>query len=135
MNFVNKNRWQVRIAALLIFLLGAAAGAFALSAYHSWFKTSGQLTRQDRFEQMNERLQLGAEQRTQVQQIFGDTRAQLQALRKESEPRVAEIRRQADERLQQVLTAEQWRQFQQLRDESQGTRQRDRNSGGNDSHP
>src|SRR5207237_5728650 len=78
----------------------------------------------DRFEQLASRLQLNADQKTKVQQIFGDTRQQLQTLRKESEPRVDEIRQQTDQRLQQVLTPEQWQDFQQMRDEMRARRGR-----------
>lgn len=115
MDSTNKKKWQVRLAAILIFLLGFAAGALALNAYKRWSR-SNVVSRQDRFERMLDSLQLSAEQKTQVHQILGDTRVQLQALRKESEPRVAEIRRQADDRLQKVLTPEQWKQFEQERD-------------------
>ena len=123
MDITNKRKWQVRLAALLIFLLGFAAGALALNAYKRWSWSRGELSRQDRFERMLDSLQLNADQKTQVHQILGDTRAQLQALRKESEPRVTELRRQADERLQKVLTPDQWKQFQQERDKM---RDRDR---------
>ena len=123
MDITSKRKWQVRIAALLIFLLGFAAGALALNAYKRWRGTGNEFSRQDRFERMLDSLQLSADQKTQVHQILGDTREQLQSLRKESEPRVAEIRRQADERLQKVLTPEQWKQFQQERDKM---RSRDR---------
>jgi Spy/CpxP family protein refolding chaperone len=117
MNSVSKNIWLVRAAAVVVFLLGFAAGALAPAVYSAWVRDRAQDTRQDRFEQMSERLKLNPEQKTQVQQIFGETRSQLEALRKESEPRFAEIRRQADERLRQTLTPEQWQQFQQARDE------------------
>lgn len=120
------NRWQVRAAAVLIFLLGAAAGALALNAYRVWATGGASVSRQDRFEQMSERLKLKDDQKSQVQKILGDTREQLQALRKESEPRVTEIRRQADEHLQQVLTPEQWQQFQQMRDEMRSKGRRGR---------
>lgn len=121
----SKTRWQLRAAAAMIFVLGFAAGALALNAYRSWSRGGGQVSRQDRFEQMSERLKFSGEQKTQVQQILGDTREQLQALRKESEPRVKEIRQRADERLQKVLTPEQWQQFQQMRGEMRGRRGRD----------
>ncbi len=120
----NNNKWKVRTAALVIFVLGFAAGALGLNAYRSWARTGGPASRQDRFEQMAERLKFSSEQKTQVQQILGDTREQLQGLRKESEPRVKEIRRQADERLQKVLTPEQWQQFHQMRQEMKGRRGR-----------
>jgi Spy/CpxP family protein refolding chaperone len=132
MDITNKGKWQVRLAAALIFLLGFAAGALALNAYKRWGGIRGDLTRQNRFERMLDSLQLNPEQKTQVHQILGDTRTQLQTLRKESEPRVAEIRRQADERLQKVLTPDQWQQFQQEREKLRGRERRGReNSSGN----
>jgi Spy/CpxP family protein refolding chaperone len=131
MDTARKNSWLVRAAALVIFLLGFAAGALAPAAYRTWVRDDRQGRGRDGFEQMSERLKLTPEQKTQVQQIFGETRTQLEALRKESEPRFAEIRRQADERLQTILTPEQWRQFQQSRDEGRrrGRRGRGRDDG------
>jgi Spy/CpxP family protein refolding chaperone len=118
-----KNKWQVRIVAVIIFVLGFAAGMLALNAYRSWAHGAGP-GREDRFEQMSTRLQLNAEQKTKVQQVLGDTREQLRALRKESEPRVNEIRQQTDQRLQQILTPDQWQRFQQIRDEMRARRGR-----------
>ena len=126
----SRNRWHVRGAAVLIFLLGFAAGALALNAYRAWSRGNASVSRQDRFEQMSERLKLNDDQKSQVQKILGDTREQLQALRKESEPRVTEIRRQADEQLQKVLMPDQWQQFQQMRDEMRGKRRRGRGNSG-----
>jgi len=112
MNNIARNRWQVRLAAAIIFVLGFTAGILALNIYRGLAR--GDASR-DRFEQLGERLNLNADQKTKVQQIFSDTREQLRALRQESEPRVMEIRKQADDRLQQVLTPEQWQQFQKMR--------------------
>ncbi len=116
MDTITKGKWQVRIAAIMIFVLGFTAGALSLNAYKRWGRNNAEASRQDRFEQMLDRLTLSADQKTQVHQILGDTRGKLQDLRKESEPRFDELRRQADERLQKVLTPEQWKQFQQERD-------------------
>ena len=124
MNNTAKNKWQVRIAAVVIFLLGFAAGILALTAYRGWAHRAGP-GNEDRFEQMSARLQLNAEQKTKVQQVFSDTREQLRAVRKESEPRVSEIRKQTDQRLQQILTPDQWQRFQQMRDEMRARRGRD----------
>lgn len=126
MDTTNKSKWQVRVAALVIFVLGFAAGALALNVYKQWGRTNAEGSRQSRFEHMLDSLQLNADQKTQVHQILGDTREQLQALRKESEPRVNEIRRQTDERLQKVLTPDQWKQFQQERDKMRGHERRGR---------
>ena len=126
MDSTNKSKWQVRAAAVIIFVLGFAAGSLALNVYKRWARP-GDSVRQNRFERMLDHLQLSADQKTQVHQILSDTRTQLDAVRKESEPRVAEIRQQADERLQKVLTPEQWKKFQQERD---AMRSRGRRGGG-----
>ena len=114
MNITTKNRWQVRVIAAIIFALGFTTGILAVNLYRSLARN---VTPRDRFEQLSDRLKLNADQKTKVQQIFSDTREQLKGLRKESEPKVSDIRRQADEKLQQVLTPEQWKQFQTMRDE------------------
>jgi Spy/CpxP family protein refolding chaperone len=126
MNITNKSKWQVRLAAIVIFLLGFSAGALALNGYKRWSRSKVEASRQNRFDSMLDSLQLSPDQKTQVHQILGDTRQQLQALRKESEPRFTEIRRQADERLQKVLTPDQWKQFQQERDKMRGRERRGR---------
>ena len=115
MEKIRTSKWRVRIAAILIFVLGFSAGALGLNVYQRW--RSGAQARRQEFAQMIDRLQLNSDQKTQVDQIFGDARAQLQGLRKDADPRVADIRQHTDERLQQVLTPEQWQQFKQMRDE------------------
>jgi len=122
MNIVYKNRWQIRVAAAVIFLLGFTAGILALNVYRGLARN---IAPRDRFEQLSDRLQLNAEQKTKVQQIFNDSREQLRALRKESDPKVNEIRNQADERLKTVLNEEQWKKFQTIQDEMRKRRDRD----------
>lgn len=121
MNNVTRNRWQVRVAAVIIFVLGFTAGILALNVYRGVVRGVGS---GNRFDNMAERLNLTADQKTKVQEIFSDTREQLRAVRQETEPRMQEIRRQADGRLQTVLTPEQWQQFQKMRDERGGRRGR-----------
>ena len=124
MNNIVKTKWQIRVAVVVIFLLGFAAGILALNVYRGWVRAAGPGRGEDRFEQMSARLQLNAEQKTKMQQVLGDTREQLRALRKDSEPRVSEIRKQTDQRLQQILTPDQWQRFQQMRDEMRSRRGR-----------
>ena len=125
MTNVIKNRWQVRIAATIIFVLGFTAGILALNVYRGW----GPRGAGNRMDELSERLQLTADQKTKVQEIFNNTREQLRAVRQETEPRMEEIRRQADGRLQTVLTPEQWERFQHLREE-RGRRGRGRGGPG-----
>ena len=108
-----KRKWQVRLATLLIFLVGFGAGLLAMNGYKRWHREP---SRQGRFDKLLDSLQLTEDQKKQAHEVLSDTRGQLTALRKESEPRVAEIRRQADERLQKIFTPEQWKQFQTERD-------------------
>jgi Spy/CpxP family protein refolding chaperone len=126
MDKIRKSKWQLRVAAMIIFLLGFAGGALAFNAYRAWTRNHREASGRSDFDQMLDRLQLTNEQKTQVHQILGETRAELQALRKESEPRVNEIRQRTNERLQKVLTPEQWKEFQQRRDEQRGRYSRDR---------
>ena len=122
MNNIAKNRWQVRVAAGIIFVLGFVSGILALNVYRAWARNS--MTQGDRFEEMSQQLQLNEDQKTKVKQIFNDTREQLRALRQEAAPKVIDIRKQADDRLVQVLTAEQWKKFQVLRDDNRQRRPR-----------
>src|SRR4029078_7770702 len=114
MNNVTRNRWQVRVAAVRLFVLGFTAGILALNVYRGVLRGGGP---GNRFDNLAERLNLTADQKTKVQEIFRDTLEQLRAVRQETEPRMDEMRRQADGRLQTVLTPEQWQQFQKMRDE------------------
>lgn len=116
-----KTKWQVRLAAAIIFVLGFTAGALAFNAYQHWAR-GGPREGGDQFERMLNSLNLTADQKTQVHQILSDARSQLRELRKQSEPRFDEIRQQADERLQKVLSSDQWQQFKQERDRMRRTR-------------
>jgi Spy/CpxP family protein refolding chaperone len=119
MDTPTKNAWQIRMAAVLIFVLGFAAGLLAMNGYRRW---RPQPSRQDRFVKLLDSLQLNEDQKKQAQEVLSDTRAQLSSLRKESEPKIEEIRKRADERLQEILTPEQWQKFQQERDQSRRDR-------------
>ena len=113
MNSSSSSKWQVRLAVLLLFIVGFIAGGLAMNIYRGRQgppRTGGR----GGFEQMINRLDLTPDQRTQVNEIFEDARKQLSELRKESEPRFREVRKNTDERLQTVLTPEQWDQFQQM---------------------
>jgi len=112
-----KSKWQVRGAAAIIFVLGLTAGALAFNAYQRWSRARAG---GDHFEQMLDRLQLNADQKTQVHQILADAKTQFLEVRKQTEPRFDEIRRQSDERLQKVLSGDQWQQFQQEREKMRG---------------
>src|SRR5438128_2476618 len=100
MNRDSKFNWQVRVAALSIFLLGLVAGALALNAYQVWFKasTSSTTTKQQRFERIFDQVQLSDEQKIEVQRVMNETREEFQNLKKDQDPLVQAIRARADEK-------------------------------------
>lgn len=116
MNIESKSKWQLRFATLGIFVLGFAAGAFALNAYHLWFGAAKPPTKQEKYEEAFKSLGLTDAQKAEIQKIFGETRENIQKVRQETDPRIQEIRSQNDEKLQKVLTPEQWQKFQQERE-------------------
>jgi Spy/CpxP family protein refolding chaperone len=115
MEAASKSKWQVRIATVAIFALGFVAGALALNVYRTYHPAHAQ--RDDRgkmFEKALEGLNLSSDQRAKVDQILADARSQLKDLRKESQPKFMQVREQTRQRIQQVLTADQWQQFQEV---------------------
>ena len=117
------SKWQVRLAVVIIFVVGFVAGVLALNIYRGRPWSSARSLGRGRLEQMLEKLNLSAEQKPQVSAIFDDARADLMRLRKESGPRFRELRERTDGRLQSVLTPEQWSEFQRLTNESRNGRQ------------
>jgi Spy/CpxP family protein refolding chaperone len=140
MENAGKNRWQVQLAALGLFALGFLAGALVLNLYHSRHAPASPRDGRGgasffKPEKLAEQLNLTAEQAAAVEKIFDDARAQLAEVRKQSEPKFSEIRKQSEERLQQVLTPEQWQQFQEIRSQMQERRGGDRRRGRRDGQP
>lgn len=127
----SKSKWQIRLAVLLIFVIGFVAGALTMNLYREQSRPYSQRGGRGgfRFERVMNRLNLTPEQETQVKEIFDDARAKLIELRKESGPKFGDVRRETDERLRAVLTAEQWEQFQQIVGENRGRRGRGRRGG------
>lgn len=124
-----KSKWQVRLAVLILFVVGFIAGGLAMNMYRSrqWSPRAGG---RGGFEQMLDKLNLTSDQRTEVNGIFEDARKLLTELRRESEPKFREVRKNTDERLQAVLTPEQWEEFQQMTDRRNRSRGRPRRDGG-----
>ena len=113
MDSKTRKKWEVRLAALILFVIGFIAGGLAMNLYRSreWAPGSGG---RGSFEHVLNKLNLSDEQRTKVTAIFEDARKQLNELRKESEPKFKEVRKNTDDRLQAVLSTEQWDQFQRM---------------------
>lgn len=129
MDSSSKGKWQVRLAVVILFVVGFVAGGLAMNIYRArqWSPRAGG---RGGFEQMLDKLDLTQDQRTQVNGIFEDARKQLTELRRESEPRFREVRENTDQRLKTVLTPQQWEQFQQITDRRNRPYGRPRREGG-----
>jgi len=110
MDSSTRSKWQVRLAVLVLFVVGFMAGALTMNIYRARQRPPRAGGRGG-FEQMLDRLNLTQDQRTQVGKIFDDARNQLDELRRGSEPKFREVRKNTDERLQSVLTPEQWEKY------------------------
>jgi len=119
-----KTQWRIRAAVVGVFLLGCLAGALAMNVYRGQFSRYSREPRGERFEQMLDRLNLTANQRTQMEEVIKESRFQIMEIRRQSEPRYKEIRKQTDEKLQTILSAQQWQQWQQMTREIRGRRNR-----------
>ena len=126
------NKWQIRLAVLLIFVIGFVAGALTMNVYRARHGSASPESHRSRFERVMEQLNLTAEQRDQMKAIFEEARAQLTEMRKESGPKFREVRENTDARLRAVLTSEQWEQFQKL---TSGHRERRSRRGTRNSEP
>lgn len=116
-NFESQTKWQIRLATLIIFALGFAAGGFALNSYNLWSGAATKVqTKHERYQEAFNSLGLSDPQRTEIEKIVVEIRENIQQVRQESEPRIEEIRLRNDARLQTVLTADQWAKFQERRE-------------------
>jgi Spy/CpxP family protein refolding chaperone len=130
MQWGSKRDWQVRLAALVIFVLGAAAGALALNAYQGTGDAASGRSRH-RFGQVLEQLGLTDEQHERVKTILHDAREQFSEVRRECGPKFREVRERTDARLQEVMTPEQWAKFRSLTADDE---ERHRGRRGGDDH-
>ena len=121
-----KNKWQIRLAVLLIFAIGFVAGALTLNVYRARQSANAPDGRRSHFERVMAQLNLTPEQREKVKAIFDEARAQLADIRRESGPKFHEVREQSHARLREVLTPEQWEQFEKLTGEDRGRHPRGR---------
>jgi hypothetical protein len=119
MNSKTTGKWQVRVAVLLLFVVGFISGALATNIYRDKHWSSRSSARGG-LEQMLDKLDLSPDQRAQVNVIIEDVRKQMNELRKESEPRFREVRRNAEERLKVVMDPQQWERFHKMIDKRIG---------------
>lgn len=101
---------QGLVAGLIGFALGAATVASFQYYYGAAYRSSADPYRQmlDRF---SSKLDLSADQKTQVAAILEDKRQKIAALRDEARPQFEAIRTATQTEIRQLLTAEQQQKF------------------------
>jgi hypothetical protein len=120
------NKWQVRGAIAVIFVLGFIAGLLAFNIYS---RSTASRSSYGLYEKISKQLDLSGNQKAEVEGILSTARAQLQEIRQDTQPRIDTLRKQTREKLKAVLTPKQWEQFQNLVKEERGQQRLVRNSG------
>ncbi len=112
-----ETRVKVRLAFLIIFILGFAAGALSFSVYSRRIETgrstgwTGRFDRERYVKQMTEAVGLRPEQMDALNAILDETREGFLALRKRLNPQFDEIRQQARNRIRRILNPDQQGRF------------------------
>ncbi len=112
-----ETRVKVRLAFLIIFILGFAAGALSFSMYYRRTETgrssgwTGRFDRERYVKQMMEAVGLRPEQMGALNAILDETREGFLALRKRLNPQFDEIRQRARHRIRGILNPEQQGRF------------------------
>jgi Spy/CpxP family protein refolding chaperone len=114
MEIISSNKWQLRVATIIVFLLGFCAGGLSLHLYEGRYTAASESRQHRRFGEIFEQLNLTAAQRVAVEKIMNDARTKFKELHQQSEPQVEAIRNDVKAQMEKVLTPPQWQQFQQL---------------------
>jgi Spy/CpxP family protein refolding chaperone len=108
----DSTKWKVLGAAVVIFVLGFAAGALSLNLYHRHGPRDDDDQRRARFEQALKQLNLDADQQKRVDTVVNDTREKFEEIHKESHERFEDVRKQSRDQMQKILTPDQWQKLQ-----------------------
>ena len=112
-----ETRGKVRLAFVIVFLLGVAAGALGLTMYSRWSDTgrpsgwTGKFDRERYVKQMTEAVGLKPEQMGPLDAILDETRKEFLAMRKRLSPQIDEVRQRARDRVRGILHADQQPRF------------------------
>jgi len=131
MNFLRRSNLALAGYLTLVFLSGAAVGAFGMWIYKA--KTVKAVTGMSRAEQyrqqylaeMQDRLRLSADQRKKLEEILDGTRKLYRQLSEKHRPEFKAIQEAHAEQVRQILSAEQRVEYEKLRAERQRRREQE----------
>lgn len=112
-----ETRVKVQLAFVIIFLLGFAAGALSLRAFHLQADPArqaiwtGKFNRERYVKELTEAVRLEPEQMGALNAVLDETREDFLALRRRLQPQFEEVRQRARQRIRGVLNAEQQPRF------------------------
>ncbi|MGH9338436.1 MAG: hypothetical protein ACRD1R_02325 [Acidobacteriota bacterium] len=109
-------RWRVWLSVVAIFLLGTLAGSLATTLHFRWRAPRPQIAQfpERGLQRLFNRLDLSNDQEAEVRIILDHLREDLRDLRRDMSPRIQDIRAKADRGLREVLSDDQWQEFQRL---------------------
>lgn len=106
---MKRNQWAAVALAIILFCLGAVAGALAERYYHvtSVDAKTAEDWREHYVHEMRRKLNLNDDQVSQLETILDDTKAQYKAVRDSYRPAMLKIKHEQIDRVKSILTASQ----------------------------
>jgi len=108
--------WKAIVGVLLVFVLGAAAGAFGTLGVirYRWMHRGPQAMADLIVRRLSWELRLDAAQRDQLRAIVNDSQQEMRSVRKQFQPQIEEILGRADAKVRAILRPGQQEKFDRL---------------------
>ncbi|HAM50214.1 MAG TPA: hypothetical protein DCP92_05795 [Nitrospiraceae bacterium] len=112
-------KWQAIVGVILVFLLGAVAGALVThSIYQNTmeksFREEPRSMREFIVQRMNHELQLDPAQLEQLRSIIKETHAEIRTVRKQISPQIEEILARSEDKVRVILRPDQLEKFDKI---------------------
>ena len=122
-------KWKAIIGVILVFALGAVAGALVTHRVcqhrmESLVGGGSKAMREFIFNRMDRELKLDDSQRAQLKAIFQETHEQIKAVHGRIQPQVDEILSRADDRVRAILRPDQRERYEKFVQERKARRMR-----------
>jgi hypothetical protein len=111
--------WKAVIGVVIIFLLGAAAGALVMHGIdhqriEGFMRGEPGMTRDFIVNRLNRELNLDAAQLVQLRTIVQETHAEMRDVRRQYRPQIEEILKRSQDRVRAILRPDQLERFNKI---------------------
>jgi hypothetical protein len=126
-------KWKAIVSIVIVFLLGALAGALMTNMVHrhrgeSFMRGEPGHMREFVVRRLNRELGLDAEQQGQLRTIVQETHAEMKNLRRQLRPQTEEILARSQEKVRAILRPDQRERYEKIVAERRKKRESEENS-------